>query len=174
VLPLGNAKMDTIERMGVKIVKADRKRPSRNTWNPTSPFQTVILVCLVAALSYFAPRLEGVLILNPQTVWPLWPGCALLVSMLLMVPRRIWIVAIPVAFAAFLLYDLQAGVPLRSIVWFIAADTVQVLIAALFLSYFFDGVPRLNSVNALANFLDIVFSCSRRVLTNSPALTHLY
>jgi PAS domain S-box-containing protein len=134
-------------------VKAHPKRPSWNIWNPTSPLQTVILVCLVAALSYFAPRLEGALILHPQTVWPLWPGCALLVSLLLLVPRRIWLVVIPVAFASFLLYDLQAGVSLRSIVWFIAADTVQVLIAALFLSYFFDGVPRLNGVNALAKYL---------------------
>ena len=32
------------------------------------------------------------------------------------------------------------------------ADTVEILIAALCLSYFFDGVPRLNSVVALAKF----------------------
>jgi signal transduction histidine kinase len=60
---------------------------------------------------------------------------------------------IPAAFAGFILFDLQAGVPVRSIAWFILADTVEVLIAALGLSYFFDGVPRLNSVTALSKYL---------------------
>jgi PAS domain S-box-containing protein len=113
----------------------------------------VILVCFVAVLSYLAPKLAGALILHPQTVWPLWPGCALLVPMLLMAPRRIWPLVIPVAFAAFVLYDLEAGVPVGSIAWFIPADTVQVLTAAFCLSYFFDGVPRLNSVKALGKYL---------------------
>jgi signal transduction histidine kinase len=71
---------------------------------------------------------------------------------LLLVPRRIWPILIPVAFAAFVLYDLQVGVPIRSTVWLILADTVEVLIAALCVSYSFDGVPRLNSVKALAKY----------------------
>lgn len=127
--------------------------PSWKVWNTTSSIRPVILVCLVAVLCYVAPTIEGALILNPQTVWPLWPGCALLLSILLLVPRRIWVVVIPVGLTAFALSDLQAGVPLRSIVWFLLADTVQVLIAASFLSYSFDGVPRLSSVNALAKYL---------------------
>jgi len=86
-------------------------------------------------------------------VWPLWPGCALLVSVLLLVNRRLWSILIPVAFAAFVLYDLQAGVKLRSIAWFIPADAVEVLIATLCLRYFFDGVPRLNTVKNLAKYL---------------------
>src|SRR2546429_2951352 len=107
-----------------------------STGNPTSPIRAVILACLVAALSYFAPRLVGALMLHPQTVWPLWPGCALLASVLLLVPQRTWPILIPTAFAAFVLYDLQAGVPARSIVWFIPANTVEVLIATLSVRYF--------------------------------------
>ena len=41
-----------------------------STRNPTSPIRAVILACLVAALSYFAPRLVGALILN-RSVWGL-------------------------------------------------------------------------------------------------------
>jgi len=134
-------------------VGANRSRPSWNTWNPISPLQTVTLVWLVATLSYLALKLEGALIIHPQTVWPLWPGCALLVPVLLLVPRRIWLMVIAAAFAAFVLYDLQAGVPLSSIAWFIPADTVEVLIATLCLGYFFGEVPRLNSSNALAKYL---------------------
>jgi len=124
-----------------------------NTRKPISPLQTVMYVCLVAALSYLAPKLEWSLILHPRTIWPLWPGCALLVPVLLLVPRRLWSILIPVALASFALYDLEAGVSLRSIAWFIPADTVQVLIAALCLTYFFDETPELNSVEALAKYL---------------------
>jgi PAS domain S-box-containing protein len=111
-----------------------------------------MVVCVVAALSYLAPKLEGALISNPQTVWPLWPGCAILVSALLLVPLRIWPILIPLSFAGFVLYDLQVGVPVVSIAWFMLADTVQVLIAALGLRYSFDGVPQLNSIRALTKY----------------------
>jgi PAS domain S-box-containing protein len=107
---------------------------------------------LVAAF-YLAPRLEAALILHPKTVWPLWPGCALLVPVLLRVSRKVWLIVIPAAFLGFVVYDLQAGVTLHSIAWFLPADTVEVLIAALGLGYFFKGVPRLNSGNALAYYL---------------------
>jgi PAS domain S-box-containing protein len=130
-----------------------RTRQSWQVATPGSPLHTIILVCLVAVLSYLAPKIAGALLFHPQMVWPLWPGCALLVSILLLVPRRIWPMVIPAAFAGFILFDLQAGVPVRSIAWFILADTVQVLTAALGLSYFFDGVPRLNSVTALSKYL---------------------
>ena len=56
------------------------------------------------------------------------------------------------AFAAFVVYDLQTGLTIRSTIWLILADTVEVLIAALCVSYSFDGVPRLNSVKALAKY----------------------
>jgi PAS domain S-box-containing protein len=129
---------------------------TRQSWRiaqPGSPLHTIILVCLVAVLSYLAPKMAGALLFHPRMVWPLWPGCALLVSALLLVPRNTWPLVIPAAFAGFILFDLQAGVPFRSIAWFIPADTVEVLIAALGLSYFFDGVPRLNSVRALSKYL---------------------
>jgi PAS domain S-box-containing protein len=129
-----------------------RNGPSAGIANADSPFYTGILACLLAALSYLAARLGGVLTLHPQTLCPLWPACALLVSVLLLVPRRIWPALILAAFAAFVVYDLQTGLTIRSTIWLILADTVEVLIAALCVSYSFDGVPRLNSVKALAKY----------------------
>lgn len=120
---------------------------------PQSPWrQTLLLSAAVALLSYFAPSIEGELMLHPQTSWSLWPGCALLVSVLLFVPRRTWWVLIPVAFAAFALYDLHSGVPLRSIAWFIPADTVEILIAAVGLTSIFGGPPRLNGLKNLTKY----------------------
>jgi PAS domain S-box-containing protein len=130
-------------------------RPSRLSWNIVkldSAFHTVILASLVALLLFLATTFAGALLSHPQTVWPLWPGCAMLVSVLLLLPRRTWPSIIPAAFAAFILCDLQAGVPIGSVAWFILADTVQVFIATLCLRYFFDGVPRLNSVAALSKY----------------------
>jgi PAS domain S-box-containing protein len=113
---------------------------------------TVLVVCVTAALSYLAPKLAGVLISNPQTVWPLWPGCAILVAGLLLVRVSVWPLLIPASFVGFALADLQAGVPLSSIAWFIPGNTVEVLIAAIGLRYCFSGLPRLNSVRALAKY----------------------
>jgi PAS domain S-box-containing protein len=114
--------------------------------------QAVLLVCLVAVLSYLTARLGGTLVIRPQTNWPLWPGNAILVSILLFVPRRIWPILIAAAFGTFVLYDLQTGVTTRSTALLILSDTVEVLTAALGLSYSFDGVPQLNSVKALARY----------------------
>jgi PAS domain S-box-containing protein len=127
-------------------------RSSWNIPNLNSRLQAVILVCFVAILSYFAAKFGGTLIIPPQGAWPLWLGNVLLVSILLLVPRRMWPILIAAAFAAFILYDLQAGQTIRSLAWLLLSDAVEVITAAFCLSYFFEGVPRLNSVKALAKF----------------------
>jgi PAS domain S-box-containing protein len=113
---------------------------------------TFLVVCATTALSYLVPRLAGILISNPQTVWPLWPGCATLVAGLLLVRVNVWPLLIPASFVGFAVADLQAGVPLSSIAWFLPGNTLEVLISAIGLRYCFDGVPRLNSVRALARY----------------------
>ena len=113
---------------------------------------TLLVVCVTIALSYLVPALVGRLVSNPQTVWPLWPGCAILVTGLLLVRVNVWPVVIPASFVGFAIADLQAGVPLSSIARFVPGNTVEVLISALGLRYCFDGMPRLNSVRALAKY----------------------
>jgi PAS domain S-box-containing protein len=127
-------------------------RLSSGTANWDSPLRIAVMACLVAVLSYLASRVGSTLVLHPSLLSPLWPGCVLLVSMLLLVPRRIWLVLIAAAFAAFSLSALQNGVAIRSLVWLILADAVEVLVAAFCLSYFFNGLPRLDSVKALAKY----------------------
>jgi PAS domain S-box-containing protein len=134
------------------VMSSEHAGRFRSITSTSSPLSTAVLVCLVVALSYLAPKLEGAMMLNPRTVWPVWPGCAILVSILLLVPGRMWPILIPAAFATFALYDLEAGVPVRSIAWFIPANTVQVLTSALCLRYCFRGIPRLNSIKAIAKY----------------------
>ena len=127
-----------------------RLSPTAAKWD--SPFRIAVVVCFVATLSYLASRAGSALILHLSMLSPLWPGCALLVSVLLLVPRRMWSILIITAFGAFVLSALQDGVSARSIIWLVLADAVEVLTAALCLSYLFHGPPRLNSMNALAKY----------------------
>jgi hypothetical protein len=76
----------------------------------------MVWVSLVTVLSYVAAKLGGMVVIRPQVDWPLWPGNVLLVSILLVVPRKIWPILIAAAFAMFALYNLQAGMPIRSII----------------------------------------------------------
>lgn len=133
-------------------MRSTQKQASSTTTNPDAPRTTIGLVCLVAILSYVVPRLEGALMLNPQTAWPLWPGCAILVSVLVLVRTTIWPALILASFASFVLFDVQAGVPIASIAWFIPADAVQVITAAFGLRYCFDQASSLKSVNSVAKY----------------------
>src|SRR5690349_13028131 len=62
---------------------------------------SLLVVCVTAAVSHLVPKLAGVLIANPRTVWPLWPGCAILVTGLLLVRVNVWPLLIPASFVGF-------------------------------------------------------------------------
>ena len=133
-------------------MKAGHEPSFWNLANVNSPLRTATLACFVAVLSYYAAKLGGTLIVGPQADWPLWLGNVLLVSILLLVPRRIWPILVAAAFAASFLYNVQAGLSIRSSAFLVLSDTAEILTAALCLRYAFRGVPQLNSVRALAKF----------------------
>ncbi len=134
------------------LIETKRGRLSRNIENQYPPQRLLILSGLVLALSYLAARLGGALIIRPQIVSPLWLGNVVLASLLLLAPRRFWPALLSAGLAGFLFYDLQAGGSIRSIVWLLLSNAVEVLVAALALSFSFNGVPRLNNVKALAKY----------------------
>lgn len=127
-----------------------------NRFSQSQPFldsrSTWLVVCVTIASSYLIPTLVGMLVQNPQTVWPLWPGCAILVTGLLLIRLSFWPLVIGASFFGFALADLRAGVPLSSIPWFVLGNTLEVLTAAIGLRYCFEGVPRLNSLKALVKY----------------------
>jgi PAS domain S-box-containing protein len=134
------------------ITETGRSRLSRSIANPESAFRTIILTCLVATLGYLAAALGGVLILRPQMVWPLWPGNAILASLLLLASRKRWPIFLAAGLGGFVFYDVQVGVSIRSTALLILADTIEILVAAVGIGYAFDGVPRLNSLKALTKY----------------------
>jgi len=117
-----------------------------------SPFQISVIVCFAATFSYLAARLAGHLVIRPEMIWPLWPGCAFIVAILLLTPRKIWPAILAAGLAGFALYDIQERLPIRATVFLLFADSIEILVAALGVSHVFGGVPRLNSVKALAKY----------------------
>jgi signal transduction histidine kinase len=89
---------------------------------------------------------------QPQAVSPLWLGNVLLASVLVLAPRRLWPVLLAAGLAGFALFDLAARGPLPPTLWLILSNAVEILIAAWCLRISFHGVPRLNSVKALAKY----------------------
>ena len=127
-------------------------RASPRPIHPDNPVQVVILTCLVGILSYLAARGGGTLVLRPEMIWPVWPGCAFLVAVLLLTPRKIWPALVIAGLLGFVFYDLHEALPSRATVLLILADLIEILVAALGVSYIFAGVPRLNSVKSLAQY----------------------
>lgn len=116
-------------------------------------FHTVLSASVVATVCYLAAKLGGVLMISaPQALWPLWPGCAVLVAILLLSPRKLWAILLPSGLAGFVVYDLEVGVSIGSIAWLIAADTAEILVAAFSVNYFLNGQARLNSLKALGKY----------------------
>src|SRR6516162_3248435 len=117
---------------------------SRGLWSHAAQAVLVFVLC------YLAAKLGGTLIITvPQTLWPLWPGCAVLVAILLVSPRKAWPFLIPAGLAGFVLYDLQAAVPIASIAWLMLADIAEIFVTAWGVSSFLNQ-PRLDSLKAFA------------------------
>ncbi len=134
------------------VAMTNRPSPSAPPVHPNSLSHLVILVSCVFIFSYLAARLGGALVLRPEMIWPLWPGCAFLVAVLLLTPRRVWPAVLVAGLAGFALYDVQEALPIRAIGSLLVADSIEILVAALGVTYVFGGVPRLNSVKSLAKY----------------------
>src|SRR6266550_3533179 len=135
------------------MAMTNRHNPSSATpIHPNSLSHLVLLVSCVFIFSYLAARLGGALVLRPEMIWPLWPGCAFLVAVLLLTPRRVWPAVLVAGLAGFALYDVQEALPIRAIGSLLVADSIEILVAALGVTYVFGGVPRLNSVKSLAKY----------------------
>ena len=132
-------------------MRSQRADTTQTPFQLNSLFRLLLAVVCVFVLSYLAARLGGLLVLRPQMIWPLWPGNAFLVAVLLLTDRKaLWPVLLAVGLGGFVLYDLSTGLSIRSIALFLLSDGIEVLVASFGLRFAFRGVPRLNSVKSLA------------------------
>ena len=131
---------------------AGAKTGFRHTLNVKLIFRDVAFTCLVACASYLCAALGGALALRPQMIWPLWPGCAFLVAILLLTRQKMWPILLVAGLAGFAVYDLQEGLPIRSIVLLIVADLIEILIAAFGVTYALGYKPRISNLASLAKY----------------------
>jgi len=135
------------------MLQHDLNRSRRSHGSGTSFIRSAIAVAGVFVCSYLAAWLSDLLVLRPQMIWPLWPGCAFLVSVLLRTRTKIlWPALLLSGLAGFALYDIQIGLNARSTVLFLLSDAVQILIAASGMRLVVSGVGCLNSVSSLAQY----------------------
>ena len=122
------------------------------TANLHSLFRTATLACCLAILCYIAAYVTGMLTVGPERLAPLWPGCALLLAVLLRQPTKLWPLLIAVGLVGFVVYDLRIGLSFRSIILLVLADTVELLIAGLVVRYSLRELSSLDSLNSLARY----------------------
>jgi PAS domain S-box-containing protein len=139
-------------------------------------FRDITFACLVGFGSYLTAVFGGALALRPQMVWPLWPGCAFLVAILLLTPRRIWPALLVSGLAGFVIYDLQEGLAIRSIAVLIAADAIEILVAAFGVMFALGQRPRLSSLASLAKyaFFAVIFAPSLSACVGATAFADNY
>src|SRR5215469_16279420 len=129
-----------------------KERPSGAPIRIDSPFRIAAVICFTAIFSYLSAKLAGFLVIRPEMIWPLWPGCAFVLAILLLTPRKIWPAILLAGLAGFAGYDMQEKLPIRATVLLLGGDSIEILVAALGVSYVFGGAPRLNSVKSLAKY----------------------
>ena len=117
----------------------------------SSPRSVAILVVLVAALSYVSMVLGSGMSVPPHNVSPLWPTNAVVLIVLLAVPRRLWPILITTAYSVVGLLHVL-GAPIAVSLWLTLGNAVEVIVAAFGVRYFFKSVPRLNSTKSLAQY----------------------
>jgi PAS domain S-box-containing protein len=146
-----------INRLSEEPVKGASKDLLRRTlsWTAANLYpssRAAILACFVATMSYPAALLATTVMIRQHVDWPFWPGNILVVSVLLLQPRRLWPIIVATALLTFVLFNRHLGLSTRSIIIYQLSDVTEILTAALGLSYVFRGVPQLNSVKALAQY----------------------
>ena len=127
-------------------------RPAWNIPDLNSHMSAGILACLVAIVCYQADRMAYSLRVPPEYAASYWPATALLVTLLLLVPRKIWPVLITAGLGAMAFGDFKNGVPIATIIFFSLGDLAAVLVATLGISRLFEGVPHLISMKTLVKY----------------------
>jgi PAS domain S-box-containing protein len=139
-------------------------------------FRDITFACLVGFASYLTAVFGGALALRPQMLWPLWPGCAFLVAILLLTPQRIWPALIVSGLAGFVIYDLQEGLPIRTIILLVMSDLIEILVAAFGVKYALGQRPRLSSLASLAKyaFFAVILAPSLAACVGAAAFSYNY
>lgn len=88
----------------------------------------------------------------PHNISALWPTGAILFSVLVVTPARHWWAYILAAYFTSILNDARAGFPISAML-FVAAGLIEVLVAAIGVRRFADGVRAFDSLRSLVAYI---------------------
>jgi PAS domain S-box-containing protein len=119
----------------------------------TSPaIRLALRVLLVGVLCSLSTEVGFALKVPPHNISPLWPTGAILFTVLVITPARHWWAYILAAYLTSLLTDARAGFPVAALL-FVAAGLLEILIAAIGVRRFADGVRAFNNLRNIVAYI---------------------
>lgn len=114
----------------------------------------LVTAALLTAVAYYAGAKLGLALTLPgEAVSTLWPPNAILLSALLLMPRRTWWVIILAAFPAHLAVELQGGVPFPMVACWFISNVSEAVIGAECMRLLVGEPLRFNTLRAGAVFV---------------------
>src|SRR5262245_28936500 len=114
--------------------------------------RTVMAILLVGVICHLSTQVGFALKFPPHHISPLWPTGAILFSVLVVAPVRHWWAYTLAAYFTSVITDLRAGFPIAA-VFFIVAGIGEILIAALGVRRFAEGLRAFDSLRNLVAYI---------------------
>ncbi len=115
--------------------------------------RTAVVALLVLAGYYFTAKIGFAFALQPGSVSVLWMPNSILLSALLVTPKRSWWIILLAALPAHLAAELPLGVPTGMVLSWFVSNSFQALIGAVCIQAFIDDTLRFDNLRHLATFL---------------------
>src|SRR5262245_37762352 len=121
-------------------------------WRPPQAYRLTLSVLLVGVICHFSTQVGFAFKSPPHHISPLWPTTAILFSVLVVAPVRHWWAYTLAAYFTSVITDLRAGFPIAAL-FFIVAGIVDILIAALGVRRFAEGLRAFDSLRSLVAYI---------------------
>jgi signal transduction histidine kinase len=134
------------------------------------------MAVFVVGMGYALAFAGDLFSLSPQIPAVLWPANAFQIALMLLLPRKTWPLLITAHAVGGIIHGYQIHLTALMTIVFTLADVVVFLIAGYGLSHKFDGIPRLHSFKALANyvFIAVLLAPAVSALVSGFGTPHLY
>jgi PAS domain S-box-containing protein len=111
-----------------------------------------MVILLVGVICHLSTQVGFAFKVPPHHISPLWPTGAILFSVLVVAPVRHWWAYTLAAYFTSVITDLRAGFPIAAI-FFIVAGIVEILLAALAVRRFAEGLRAFDSLRSLVAYV---------------------
>jgi PAS domain S-box-containing protein len=137
-----------------EAVATPQPTAARNLTSDTAAVRrTAVVAALVCGGYYLTAKIGFAFALQPGSVSTLWMPNSILLAALLLIPKRLWWIAILAAVPAHFAAELQSGVPVTMVLSWFVSNSLQALIAAVCINHFVKGSLRFDSLKSLTIFL---------------------